>query len=380
MSIKTNEMQLAYIIIFSLLIPVLFRVNGSKFRLKSGNLRVDIYFLVVASVLFYLQFALRSSSVGSDTQNYFDLFQNIKELNYSGVCNYVTRMEIGYLFYNRIISDLCSNPQSLLVVSGLFIITANSYFIYKYSQQIWLSLFLFFTLRYFDTNMNILRQALALVCILYSYTFLRNRRFWPFLSLVGLGSLFHISAIVFIISWFTVKVRFKSSYIFWYILSLFGVYVLSSYLVDILFRFNIIYVYYADSDYLAGGKIAPMLNLFINLCIISIGISTKSYKVPVESKEKPRNFIYDNQNMLMLLLVSSYIQILGLSFALLERVAAYFQIFSIVFLPNSLKCIRRKEWYILSLFLVILVSIAYYLIIITYRPDWNKVYPYRFCF
>ena len=103
MSIKTNEMQLAYIIIFSLLIPVLFRVNGSKFRLKSGNLRVDIYFLVVASVLFYLQFALRSSSVGSDTQNYFDLFQNIKELNYSGVCNYVTRMEIGYLFYNKII-------------------------------------------------------------------------------------------------------------------------------------------------------------------------------------------------------------------------------------------------------------------------------------
>ena len=120
----------------------------------------------------------------------------------------------------------------------------------------------------------------------------------------------------------------------------------------------------------------------VNLCIIGIGIKTGSYKYPAKSewnKGKLR-VIYDNNIMLNLLLVASFIQVIGLSFAMLERVAAYFQIFSIDFLPNSLKCIRRKEWYILSLFLVILVSIAYYLIIITYRPDWNKVYPYRFCF
>ena len=332
--------------------------------------------------MFYLLLAFRHETVGNDTAAYFDAYHRISGLSFSDLLDYEGRFEIGYLFINRILSWLISDPQFLLIITGIFILVSNARFIYRYSNIVWLSVLWYFLWRYFDANMNIIRQAIALGCILYSYSFLRIRRFWPFLLWVVIAACFHISAIVFIISWFVTKIRFRVNYLIGYVFGLLITCFLSSYFINLLFKYNIVYAYYIDSDYLSGGKIAPLLNLLVNLCIIGIGIKTGSYKYPAKSewnKGKLR-VIYDNNIMLNLLLVASFIQVIGLSFAMLERVAAYFQIFSIVFLPNSLKCIRRKEWYILSLFLVILVSIAYYLIIITYRPDWNKVCPYRFCF
>ena len=342
----------------------------------------DKIYLGLIFSLFYLLLAFRHETVGNDTAAYFDAYHRISGLSFSDLLDYEGRFEIGYLFINRILSWLISDPQFLLIITGIFILVSNARFIYRYSNIVWLSVLWYFLWRYFDANMNIIRQAIALGCILYSYSFLRIRRFWPFLLWVVIAACFHISAIVFIISWFVTKIRFRVNYLIGYVFGLLITCFLSSYFINLLFKYNIVYAYYIDSDYLSGGKIAPLLNLLVNLCIIGIGIKTGSYKYPAKSewnKGKLR-VIYDNNIMLNLLLVASFIQVIGLSFAMLERVAAYFQIFSIVFLPNSLKCIRRKEWYILSLFLVILVSIAYYLIIITYRPDWNKVYPYRFCF
>ncbi len=375
-------MVLAIVLITFLCISSFILQYGKSYvRCSNPHFYDKIYLWLIFSLL-YILLAFRDETVGNDTVAYFNIYRNISELSFSELFDYEGRFEIGYLFINKVLSYLFPDPQFLLIITGVFILMSNAQFIYKYSQMVWLSVLWYFSLRYFDANMNILRQALAIGCILYSYSFLRSRKFWPFLFLVILGSLFHISAIIFVVVWFVTKIRFKPRYIMLYLLGLLGMYVLSSFFINLLFHYNIIYGYYINSEYQAEGKIAPLMNLLMNLCIVGIGFMTQSYKTCIRPGviKGTLRCINDNNMMLMILLFASFIQVAALSFALLERVSVYFQIFSIVFLPNSLKCIRQKELYSFLLFFIVIICIAYYLIVITYRPDWNKVYPYHFCF
>ena len=370
-----------FLIVFLLISSFVFQYSKDAVVLKTNKSKIDVLYISVVFLLFYIFLAFRDVSVGNDTVVYFDAYRNIADLSFKELLDYEGRFEIGYLFVNKVLSVFSDSPQFLLIVTGIFIIVSNVQLLYRYSKFLWLSVLLYFLLRYFDANMNIVRQAIALGFICYSYSFLRTRRFWLFTVNVLIASLFHFSAVIFWFAWFVTKIRFKRKYILLFFIGLLITYGLSSSVLELLFRYNIIYSYYLDSDYLEGGKIAPLLNLLLNLCIIAVGFVTQSYKYGCIVEDKGRlMYINDNNIMFVILLMAAFIQTIGLSFALMDRVAAYFQIFSVIFLPNSIKCIHDRRLYVIATTLVVIVAILYYWIIITYRPDWNRIYPYHFCF
>ena len=372
-----------FFIAFLLVVSFVFQCLRDKVVLEGDKNKINILFLSIMSLFFYVVLAFRGIDVGNDTVVYFEAYRNISNLNFQELWEYEGRFELGYLLVNKLLSIFFDNPQFLLILTGIFIVLSNVQFLYKYSKMLWLSVLLYFLLRYFDANMNIIRQAMALGFICYSYSFLRERKFWLFTLFVFVAFLFHFSAIVFWFAWFFTKIKFRKEYVLLFMIGLAVTYFLSSYVLSFLFHLNVIYDYYLDSEYLDGGKIAPLLNLLLNMCIITIGWLTKSYKegnVYVAGKKGNVLCVNDNNNMLMILLMAAFVQVIGLSFALLDRVALYFHFFSVVFLPNSIKCIRSKLMYALVISVVLLVAILYYWIIVTYRPGWNKIYPYHFCF
>lgn len=81
--------------------------------------------------------------------------------------------------------------------------------------------------------------------------------------------------------------------------------------------------------------------------------------------------------MCLFLFTSLSISIISLKFNLLDRVADYFQVFIIVYLPNVISKISNQKKRIIAIYLVI-VMFLYGISIQYLKPEWNKVFPYSF--
>src|SRR5699024_6474158 len=138
---------------------------------------------------------------------YLNYFRMINQTSLEHLKNSV--MEKGYIALNRIIGLLFENPQSLLVVTTIIVMTGFCLYIYNYSNNIWLSLYLLYILRYIFFSMSGLRQAIALVIILYSYKFLCHESIYKFIFIIFIASLFHRSALVFLLAWLGTKLNYN---------------------------------------------------------------------------------------------------------------------------------------------------------------------------
>lgn len=82
--------------------------------------------------------------------------------------------------------------------------------------------------------------------------------------------------------------------------------------------------------------------------------------------------------MLILVLFAVTIYIVSLKLNILDRIAIYYNVFSIILLPNAIYWLNKGNR-MLFYSLVILLFFAYSAVIITFRPEWGTIYPYSFC-
>ena len=168
-------------------------------------------FLFCTFSLFFALSALRSVNIGNDTSDYKLLFENLK---FMPVENFTWRFETGYLYFNKFIQIFFENSQSLFVISAFIVCLGYAMLINKFSKIVWLSVYLFFTLRYFDLSMNILRQSLAMVILFLGfYILIKEKNILYFIILVFLASLFHNTAIVFLVVAILKKIKNEKRYI-----------------------------------------------------------------------------------------------------------------------------------------------------------------------
>ena len=78
--------------------------------------------------------------------------------------------------------------------------TGFSILIYKYSNSVWMSVFLFYSLGYFGASMNTIRQCIAMTIIFLAYHFILENKIKLFLISVILATTFHKTAIVFLVA------------------------------------------------------------------------------------------------------------------------------------------------------------------------------------
>ncbi|MCS2939711.1 EpsG family protein [Bacteroides fragilis] len=187
-------MWFAYYIIGSVLFFsfLFYSVNGWKRSIR------DILYLFFTFFPLLLFSSLRYPKYGTDTYVYSDMFGVFAHGNYAFYENPYT-YEAGFMLLSKIISLMTSNFQMFLLALNLFYIWSCVCFIRKYSPSVWLSVFLFVGMGFFDQSMNVLRQFFALSIILWAYRYLDRRVIGKFLLLVIFASLFHLSSIIFIV-------------------------------------------------------------------------------------------------------------------------------------------------------------------------------------
>jgi hypothetical protein len=350
-------------------------------KIKKSNKKIYIFLLVFP--LFILA-AFRAPSVGNDTLNYYKSYLTVSQEAFFSPTQ--SRMEIGYIYYMRIIALLGFGYLGFQIITSAILLFSISRFIYKYSTNIAFSFFIFMTTRMFFGIMNISRQYLAIAVLLFSIECIRNKKLFKFSLFVLIAASIHFTAIFFFTAYFIAnsKLNEKRSILL----------IMTGIFCGLLFdRIVLIFVSVTGrySGYLEGryfnfeGNIAIYINLLINLIFFSVAFFTKYWISREHTKPIDQISTSNKANIRLpyetiwytLCLLTLIVSIVGLNATILSRIGMYFSVFFLVFIPSVIRSIKSKEIRTIISLGIVVGLFASFVVVMVYRPHWNTVFPYQ---
>lgn len=330
-----------------------------KFSKKSVFISVSGFFLLFVS-------GFRSKWVGADTPAYDLLYRILKT---ETIATISTHVEKGFLYFNKCLLFFSDNPQILIFVSSLIIIISILISLYKYSNYLALSVFLYAIDLYFF-NLSLMRQSLALAILIWSIPFIQQRRWFWFTSLVLLASTFHHSALLFLIIYPLSTFPCTSKIVGIYLLGTLACIEAFPLFSKIMFVLFPIYQGYTESVWFGNAvKIASVMKILVAASVFFFSWFTW--------KKLPANLQEENQIFINLSLLGFCIMLISIRATLLERETMYFSFFNTILLPNMIMQYSKQSRLILTAAVLALFAL-YAVITIAYRPDWSGVIPYTF--
>lgn len=244
------------------------------------------------------------------------------------------KKEPGFAILQKIIGTL-SDYNIVWLMTVLAIITCTAYyrFFYRYSDLVWLSIFMLLVIGNYYTCFDTTRQYMATAIFSLCTTFIINRQFFKYFISVLLISTIHTSALVMLPFYFLLDVDWtsKRKCIIKGILALLLIIIclFSSAFLDIVMKF--FYVQYADSSLVGTGMVLPKQLIKVVFIVFMIIINRD---------------IIDFTNPLDRICVNSVIYLFIFSFISLEnyilyRFKYYMLPFSLVLLANIIS--RRNN-------------------------------------
>lgn len=366
--------MLAYFFIIATLLILM--MTGQYFYEEGKDVTSAVFYVGVIELCFFMAF--RSYLVGADTKEYYVGFQQLADSSlrnlqstvlYGFGGNYTLNFEYGYRLFNKLISYISHNPQTIIICTGLMTVGLFAILIKRYSPNPLLSLWLYVTLGLFQTQMNISRNSLAIIITYFGIKYIHNNKFFSFLFFVLIGSLIHSSVLLMIPIYFLVNYSHLNR-------KKVNVYFVFSLIIGLILGVgrNIV-VHFIPSKYaylshtanvkLEGLLVGVMYILFFSLIYLT------NLKVSNE-------MIKENQvgTWMFLIAILFYVSGIGLSFA--TRVAIIFGTFMVIYFPrlaytHGIDPNKRK---ILIAIIVLLSGIQYIL-----RLNLNNIggtIPYTF--
>jgi len=350
------------------LLIVIISIQG-LFCLKNKN---KIFLFITFLELFFLS-GFRNWNIGNDTLNYVHTF--IETITFFDLLN--SHMEKGYLLFNKFLGLFTENPQSILITTSFFILGITFYFIYKYSKFIFLSILLFVIIQ-FSATLNLVRQEMSLIIILLGFVFVIKRKFLYFLLFCLLAATFHRVAILAIVLYFVYPLNIKMKNIITILVVTIFIFVFIAPFLDQVFQILGRYKGYVGSKLLGEEiKSASIMKTLVNFIIFMFCFI--SYFFIHNSKKYSTEFILRPQFLLLSSLLALCIQFISIRGIVLERLAMFFSVFDIISIPAFINCYSKNIRILLTI-IIIAFFILYKSIIFIYRPEWNHVLPFEFCF
>ncbi len=191
-------------------------------------LKKNIFIYCVIYVLLFLLGALRNIEVGTDTANYYDIY-NIINNDPDGLNYILGFVEPGWVFINRVCGILFDDYRSVIFIGLFLALTPLFIRVWKSSEKPFVVIFYYVTLYFYYNAFNITRQMIAVSIILFCINYLENNKKKHFIVGVFCAMLFHYSAIFclsFIWIMKKVKVSIKMASILLCITYILGLYII----------------------------------------------------------------------------------------------------------------------------------------------------------
>lgn len=339
--------------------------------LVRGNGKIKKILTYIGGILLLLLLALKSSAVGNDTGNYIYYFNRLGQLD--GLTDPASRFEVGYQVYSKLIYLIFKNSQFLFIISSIICMAALILFLKKFSNNIAYSLFLFVGLRFYYFYLSGIRQSLAISIILVAFIYFRNNKKMISFLLIILATLFHNSAIIFLLIFPLEKInKVKNGVAFICVFGLLSYLLINPLINIVLQHLPEYYGHYLLSESFAAGNLANYLDFGLKMSFIILAIVMNYKNLNVDNNDS------NYKNNVYFMIISAILSLIATRASLLDRLELYFWIFSITFIPDILNNIRSKSnKKILTIFVTVFIFI-YNIIILKFKPEWNMVVPYSF--
>ena len=342
--------------------------EGDKPRVYSAELLRDfrqkyhIFFFLAFLPLFFV--AAVRYDVGTDYfYTYIPNFYSILE----GASPY---SEWGFNFLNRFLQLFTRNAQWLIVVTSFIYSFLLVRTIVRYSEDAAVSVaVLLFSCLYFAALNNV-RQAIASVIVFAAFPYIVKPCFWKFCLCILCAMLFHWSAIVMLVPFLVVRIRFIRRYfLFFALLGMFALPVICS-VAEMLLR-NTKYAYYFVSDFNNGRATTVNIVYHLFFFLFACGFC---YKVRMKD-ERAYVLLVMQYLAFWVSSVSIFIRISEM----IMRTALFFQIFQILLVPHccALQKTPLRKFAVVGTYVLLYgVYMIYYIVL----KNYHSVLPYHWIF
>ncbi len=367
------------LIIVILVVGCLFKVNETKLRQKVYLLFVFLMLATVAS--------LRAYTVGMDTIQYYTNYEVIAKMDWQAHTD--IRYEFGYFALCKILNYISPDPQLLIIVTSCFICFSVGFFLYKNSNDVIFSSFLFITLNIFAFYLTAMRQALAISIILLGIGLLKKPKFRNiafYILIILLAMQFHNSAAIMIIPIFFVKIKYTNTSFLVTLIVTAAMFVVAPLIWQLMLKVFPSYAGYTDSEYADSNYFAAAINTVICLVMLFFGLLFSNKNNRLQAGNKQTVAAYGNNHKLVLSYdFTAYLLTFALAFltismrmTLLARFSSYFTAYYIIWIPNITAEMTNQKDKTFITFLTMVFTMAFFMVIALFRPEWHSVIPYQF--
>ncbi len=351
-----------YLIIF--LYAGIVYLNKSTLEEKKGNITRMSFLLIIALL------ALRHPYMGVDIawgykDGYWDSFLTINSNSWSEIfaMRAYKNYEKGFVVLNKLLGSIWNDPQFLLITCAVLSLVPIAIYTEKRSQIPLLSVCIFLGLPIFHIFYSGLRQGIAIGITVASMYFIEKKMPIRFLLTVYLATLFHSSAIIFVVAYPLYYLQLNKTARIFSLAALPGIFFLRGPLFAI---FSRIFKDDATAEETGGGLI-----LFLVFVMIYAFLSVFN-----KTDDKKQN------GLMNLFYMACACQAFGGIYNTAMRVGYYFMVYATIAIPNTMKNfkevkIRYNTYYSISLVALTLIFVLYGLYSVK-NGSWSRTYPYFF--
>jgi len=111
----------------------------------------------------------------------------------------------------KVLYNMTGNPLSLFIFMSILtaLFFSLSYSRYEKNGNAIIYIVLYVITRYYYCSLNIIRQALAMMIIVYAVSFIKEKKFWKYLIVILFASGFHMLSLVYIPLYFILDLDMK---------------------------------------------------------------------------------------------------------------------------------------------------------------------------
>ena len=181
-------------------------------------------------------------------------------------------VEVGYKYLNYFFSSLGLNYNIFLLFINFIILFNISKFIRLNSYYLILPLFIYFSDFFFYYSFSGIRQSIAMSFTALSIYYIFENKNKLALLLILIGSLFHVTALIFIVAFFVPNARSKiSKYAKFFIVLTVGA-ILGSYIIESIPYLNSKFMYYSSSQEQLDNTFFNYINGIVKRLIVLISV------------------------------------------------------------------------------------------------------------
>ena len=358
-----------YISILFLIIVIL--LASERIADKKTGRRLAALFSFI--VLFCIS-AFRDITVGGDLQRYLPTYYGVASRTWSQVfTDYGTiwwTSEPGFRVIQKLMSNISTSDYFYIFFTSAIVLGLIFYSIYKYSENIYISIYTYASLMY-TNSFNIIRASISVGLCLLAYKYIKERKLLAYTLIILVAFSIQKTSLLFFPAYFLYNLKYHPMlYVYIMVANLGLSYAISgSTIVSLVENYAIIFDIESTSEYLSG-KSSGLTAMGAFLTIFTFALM--KYYRDIKTKDPLYEFF------ITMMVVASIVQYYSSVFQLLNRVSLFYYSYFVFCLPYFYYTNKvSKSRYIFLSVIFMLFFVQYYSGL---NFDGNKIVPYRFSF